>query len=410
MYESHHQPDTLTDMDYQLMLEANAFAKCDPNMVDFNHPDYMTLMQAPSLPLEPSLVDQSYHHEDTIIGSDSSSSSNEQLYYSHQNQQQQHHQNNPSLDLQQSSSTASSLQIHFSNTEHSAPAHNSSMFMASSAPVSSSMAPITNNQSNTDHSSIITQQNIPAPSSSSSSSLSSASNYAPTNNHDCHQPQNHQYHDPLHHQPYRQNYGNGSDPSVYPSLEECVPTTSSTFYNNNNNNDPRNQINSNAALEDMEASQYQHLEQFYGQSLDEQQQFFLMQQHQQQLWAQQQYQQQHHQQQIQQQTGYPPHQHPRHVSPSSSSYTTESDSRPQIYVRKACVACKQSHVACDVQRPCSRCVRLNKAESCVDAERKKRGRPCGSGKKKKEEEKELRRREQQHQQQQQLHLQHSLLR
>ncbi|CAO3599824.1 unnamed protein product [Absidia cylindrospora] len=362
MYESHHQPDTLTDMDYQLMLESNAFAKCNPNMVDFNHPDYMTLMQAQSLPLEPSLVDQSYHHEDAIIGSDSSSSSNEQLYYNQQQQQhqQQQQQNNPSLDLQQPSSTAESLQIHFSNPDNAAPTHHSSMFMASSAPVSSSM---TNHPSNTDHSSIITRQNIPAPSSSSSSSLSSASNYAP----DRHQ----QYHDPLHHQPYRQTYG--SDPSVYPSLEECVPTSSSTFYNNNNNDPSTNPLHANPAIDDMEASQYHHLEQFYGQSLDEQQQFFLMQQHQQQLWAQQQqqYQQQQQQQQQMQHTGYPP----RHLSPSSSSsttaYTTESDSRPQIYVRKACVACKQSHVACDVQRPCSRCVRLNKAESCVDAERKK---------------------------------------
>ncbi|SAM06164.1 hypothetical protein [Absidia glauca] len=124
-----------------------------------------------------------------------------------------------------------------------------------------------------------------------------------------------------------------SDPAVYPSLEEYV-----------------------------QPLDYQ-LEQFYSQPLDEQQQFFLMQQHQQRVWAAEQ----------------PP------------AYTTDTDPRPQIYVRKACVACKQSHVACDVQRPCSRCVRLNKADSCVDAERKKRGRPCGSGKKKKDE--ELRRRE-----------------
>lgn len=72
------------------------------------------------------------------------------------------------------------------------------------------------------------------------------------------------------------------------------------------------------------------------------------------------------------------------VPMSPSNYVVHHDSKPQIYVRKACVSCKQSHVACDIQRPCNRCVRLNKGDTCVDAERKKRGRPCGSTKKKKE--------------------------
>ncbi|KAI8332653.1 hypothetical protein BC941DRAFT_455502 [Chlamydoabsidia padenii] len=175
------------------------------------------------------------------------------------------------------------------------------------------------------------------------------------------------YHHPYYHPnasypPYQQAFQNTSDPSVY--MEEYAPFS----YN-------ANHANSNAAMYD--PTDTFHLEQFYGQPLDEQQQFFLMQQHQQRLWVEQQ----------QQQMSVPPR--------SPTAYTTETDSRPQIYVRKACVACKQSHVACDVQRPCSRCVRLNKADSCVDAERKKRGRPCGSGKKKKEEEKEMRRREQQ---------------
>ncbi|KAI8368828.1 hypothetical protein EDC96DRAFT_543235 [Choanephora cucurbitarum] len=71
-------------------------------------------------------------------------------------------------------------------------------------------------------------------------------------------------------------------------------------------------------------------------------------------------------------------------STSSLSSMTDRGQSSQVYVRKACVSCKQSHVACDVQRPCARCVRLNKADTCVDAERKKRGRPCGSSKKKKE--------------------------
>jgi hypothetical protein len=106
----------------------------------------------------------------------------------------------------------------------------------------------------------------------------------------------------------------------------------------------------------------------------------------------------HHQQQQQQQQAYLfNHNGPMPTLSTSSSsssslsstnaagYGNSSDNRgAQVYVRKACVSCKQSHVACDVQRPCARCVRLNKADTCVDAERKKRGRPCGSSKKKKE--------------------------
>ncbi|KAJ3178303.1 hypothetical protein HDU87_003615 [Geranomyces variabilis] len=52
--------------------------------------------------------------------------------------------------------------------------------------------------------------------------------------------------------------------------------------------------------------------------------------------------------------------------------------RTKSYVHKACVSCKTSHVACDVTRPCQRCVRSGKADSCIDAERKKRGRPTTS--------------------------------
>ncbi|RKP00422.1 hypothetical protein CXG81DRAFT_19607 [Caulochytrium protostelioides] len=47
----------------------------------------------------------------------------------------------------------------------------------------------------------------------------------------------------------------------------------------------------------------------------------------------------------------------------------------RFYVQKACVHCKNAHVACDTQRPCQRCVRLGRSETCEDATRKKRGRP-----------------------------------
>ncbi|KAI8822051.1 uncharacterized protein EV422DRAFT_414883 [Fimicolochytrium jonesii] len=54
------------------------------------------------------------------------------------------------------------------------------------------------------------------------------------------------------------------------------------------------------------------------------------------------------------------------------------NTRANPYVHKACVHCKASHVACNNARPCQRCVRSGKADTCVDSERKKRGRPGSS--------------------------------
>ncbi|KAJ3013786.1 UNVERIFIED_CONTAM: hypothetical protein HDU68_000535 [Siphonaria sp. JEL0065] len=42
---------------------------------------------------------------------------------------------------------------------------------------------------------------------------------------------------------------------------------------------------------------------------------------------------------------------------------------------KACQSCKNSHVSCGYDRPCNRCIRAGKADSCADATPKKRGRP-----------------------------------
>ncbi|KAI8918562.1 hypothetical protein DFJ77DRAFT_456082 [Powellomyces hirtus] len=71
-----------------------------------------------------------------------------------------------------------------------------------------------------------------------------------------------------------------------------------------------------------------------------------------------------------------------HASPTpavaSAKSSTVHTPRTKSYVHKACVSCKTSHVACDVTRPCQRCVRSGKASSCIDAERKKRGRPTSS--------------------------------
>ncbi|KAF7721858.1 hypothetical protein EC973_004066 [Apophysomyces ossiformis] len=43
------------------------------------------------------------------------------------------------------------------------------------------------------------------------------------------------------------------------------------------------------------------------------------------------------------------------------------------------INCKKSHLACDVSRPCKRCVSLGKADTCQDVKHKKRGRPKRSG-------------------------------
>ncbi|KAL6057842.1 hypothetical protein QOT17_015196 [Balamuthia mandrillaris] len=43
-------------------------------------------------------------------------------------------------------------------------------------------------------------------------------------------------------------------------------------------------------------------------------------------------------------------------------------------VSRACLLCKKAHAACDIQRPCARCVCLGKANECTDALPKKRGR------------------------------------
>ncbi|KAI8882284.1 hypothetical protein K501DRAFT_334119 [Backusella circina FSU 941] len=53
--------------------------------------------------------------------------------------------------------------------------------------------------------------------------------------------------------------------------------------------------------------------------------------------------------------------------PSKRGYKT--------HVPSACVNCKNAHLACDVSRPCRRCVSLNKADTCHDMQHKKRGRP-----------------------------------
>ncbi|KAI3640888.1 hypothetical protein MIR68_001766 [Amoeboaphelidium protococcarum] len=45
------------------------------------------------------------------------------------------------------------------------------------------------------------------------------------------------------------------------------------------------------------------------------------------------------------------------------------------HVSVACTNCKASHLKCDEQRPCSRCVNSGKADCCKDSDHRKRGRP-----------------------------------
>ncbi|KAJ1658439.1 hypothetical protein IWQ61_002327 [Dispira simplex] len=75
-----------------------------------------------------------------------------------------------------------------------------------------------------------------------------------------------------------------------------------------------------------------------------------------------------------------PHKSTKSALPSSSGSGSvrTGTTRAKLYVPKACVNCRQSKVACETRRPCQRCVRMNKADTCVDAVSKRRGRPGGS--------------------------------
>ncbi|KAI8880761.1 hypothetical protein K501DRAFT_335184 [Backusella circina FSU 941] len=45
------------------------------------------------------------------------------------------------------------------------------------------------------------------------------------------------------------------------------------------------------------------------------------------------------------------------------------------HVPTACINCKKAHLACDLSRPCQRCVSTDKSDTCHDIKHKKRGRP-----------------------------------
>ncbi|CDU25792.1 uncharacterized protein SPSC_05963 [Sporisorium scitamineum] len=56
--------------------------------------------------------------------------------------------------------------------------------------------------------------------------------------------------------------------------------------------------------------------------------------------------------------------------------TSQAGRKPaKAHVPSACLNCKRAHLACDVGRPCRRCINLGKSDTCVDVQHKKRGRP-----------------------------------
>ncbi|KAJ2351889.1 hypothetical protein GGH92_001578, partial [Coemansia sp. RSA 2673] len=69
-------------------------------------------------------------------------------------------------------------------------------------------------------------------------------------------------------------------------------------------------------------------------------------------------------------------------SPTPSSAKPARTGRgAKPHVPSACTNCKKAHLACDLQRPCRRCVGAGKCDTCKDVQHKKRGRPRSKDKK-----------------------------
>ncbi|KAI7881454.1 hypothetical protein K492DRAFT_206816 [Lichtheimia hyalospora FSU 10163] len=67
-------------------------------------------------------------------------------------------------------------------------------------------------------------------------------------------------------------------------------------------------------------------------------------------------------------------------SSSTTTTTTTTNSLPKKrpakpHVPSACVNCQKAHLACDLSRPCRRCISSGKEGTCYDVQHKKRGRP-----------------------------------
>ncbi|KAJ2509869.1 hypothetical protein H4217_008132 [Coemansia sp. RSA 1939] len=75
----------------------------------------------------------------------------------------------------------------------------------------------------------------------------------------------------------------------------------------------------------------------------------------------------------------------QHSTPVTISQSTAKAPRngrgAKPHVPSACTNCKKAHLACDLQRPCRRCVNSGKCSTCKDVQHKKRGRPRSKDKK-----------------------------
>ncbi|KAI7898558.1 uncharacterized protein BX663DRAFT_555765 [Cokeromyces recurvatus] len=60
---------------------------------------------------------------------------------------------------------------------------------------------------------------------------------------------------------------------------------------------------------------------------------------------------------------------------TANTYSTHSKRSNKVHVSAACINCKKAHLACDVSRPCQRCINTDKVDTCRDIQHKKRGRP-----------------------------------
>lgn len=71
------------------------------------------------------------------------------------------------------------------------------------------------------------------------------------------------------------------------------------------------------------------------------------------------------------------HHHHQKTTTAGTSYRPKTVLRrsSKTHVPSACVNCKRAHLACDVGRPCRRCISLGKQSTCEDVQHKKRGRP-----------------------------------
>ncbi|GAB5587636.1 hypothetical protein Unana1_02536 [Umbelopsis nana] len=61
------------------------------------------------------------------------------------------------------------------------------------------------------------------------------------------------------------------------------------------------------------------------------------------------------------------------ASPDSARVPSKRPNK--AHVPSACINCKKAHLACDLNRPCTRCITMNKVDTCHDVQQKKRGRP-----------------------------------